>query len=204
MVDPGTGLSVLIVAAGRGTRMRGQDKLLFDVEGQPVLRHLALQALGSGLPVFVAVPLDNVTRREALAGLPVTIVEVKDPSKGMSASLSAGIAALPRLASGAIVMLGDMPEVTTSDIARLADAFRGAGEDAVVRGSDAKGHAGHPVILPARLLARADALTGDHGARDLLRDETVKLVELPGRHATLDLDTPEDWAAWRDGPPEEN
>jgi molybdenum cofactor cytidylyltransferase len=42
-------------------------------------------------------------------------------------------------------------------------------------------------------------LTGDQGARDLLRAhaDDVRAVVLPARHAVTDLDTPEDWANWR-------
>jgi CTP:molybdopterin cytidylyltransferase MocA len=42
-------------------------------------------------------------------------------------------------------------------------------------------------------------LQGDDGGRAIMiahRDQT-HLVPLPGDHATRDLDTPEDWAAWR-------
>ena len=196
------GLSVLILAAGRASRMRGADKLLRDVGGQPVLRHLAEQALGSGLPVFVALPQTDEQRRETLVGLPVEIVEVSDPSKGMSVSLATGIATLPRGVTGVVLMLADMPEVTSQDITDLATAFEDAGSETVIRGADSKGQAGHPVILPARLFPLVRTLSGDSGARELLRHETVRLVTLPGRHATLDLDTPEDWAAWSAGLPE--
>jgi CTP:molybdopterin cytidylyltransferase MocA len=40
-------------------------------------------------------------------------------------------------------------------------------------------------------------LSGDEGARAILRRHPPRLLALPGRHAVTDLDTPEDWARWR-------
>ncbi len=178
--------------------MRGADKLLQNVLGQPVLRHLAEQALSLGGPVFVTLPRNVGTkRRAALAGLAVSIVDVNDPSEGMAASLAAGIAALPPGCTGAMLVLGDMPEVTREDMAALAAAFDETGSAQVVRGATADRSPGHPVIFPARLFADLTQLTGDTGARDLLAAEEVRLVPLPGQHSVLDLDTPEDWANWR-------
>ncbi|MFN5826754.1 MAG: nucleotidyltransferase family protein, partial [Rhodobacterales bacterium] len=61
------------------------------------------------------------------------------------------------------------------------------------------GTPGHPVLFPVWALADLAALTGDSGARDLLQTyrNRTELVALPARHAVTDLDTPEDWAAWR-------
>ena len=39
-------------------------------------------------------------------------------------------------------------------------------------------------------------LRGDQGAQSLIQAHGAQLVTLPGRHATCDLDTPEDWAEW--------
>jgi CTP:molybdopterin cytidylyltransferase MocA len=67
----------------------------------------------------------------------------------------------------------------------------------IFRACDADGTPGHPVILPARLLPDLAQITGDTGARDLLRTHPETPVPLPRQHATTDLDTPEAWAAWR-------
>jgi CTP:molybdopterin cytidylyltransferase MocA len=81
----------------------------------------------------------------------------------------------------------------------LIGAFEGAGGDTVVRAASEDGQPGQPVVFPARLRPDLLALTGDAGGRDILRREEVMLVPLPGRRALTDLDTPEDFAAWRSG-----
>lgn len=193
-----TGPAILILAAGRATRMRGRDKLMEEVAGQPLLAERVATARATGAPVFVALPKrDGAPRRwEALTGAGATLVEVPDAATGMAASLTAGLTALPAGCPGLLVLLADMPEITVADINALLSGFDGS---AILRGASAEGISGHPVLFPARDFAALAQLTGDTGARDLLRREAarVRIVPLLARHALTDLDTPEDWATWR-------
>ncbi len=190
--------AILVLAAGRATRMRGRDKLMEEVAGQPLLSERVATARATGAPVWVTLPprADRPGRWAALEGAGAGLIEVGDADNGMSASLRAGLAALPADCPALLVMLADMPEITTADITALLAPFDGT---TILRGASAEGHPGHPVLFPARDFPALAALTGDAGARDLLRAEAgrVRLVPLPARHALTDLDTPEDWAAWR-------
>lgn len=188
----GTGISILLLAAGASSRMRGVDKLLEPVGGEALLRHVAGVALAVG-PVTVT--LGGAARAAALAGLDVRIVEVA--GDGMAASLRAGVAALPAN-HAVLVLLADMPEVDADDLRAMIAAYLTAPDD-IHRAVTRAGKPGHPVIFPP--WARDDLLTlcGDTGAKPLLAAHAarVRLVVLPDNHATTDLDTPEDWAAWR-------
>lgn len=194
------GLIILIPAAGASRRMRGADKLMEEVAGEPVLRRTARLAGGIGLPVVVTLPATGPlapARRAALAGLGVTLLPVSDAHEGMAASLRAGARAIGP-AAGMMILLPDMPEVEAEDLLRLAAAFA---EDPAspLRATSVDGAPGHPVILPRRLMPEVAVLEGDRGARVVLEGERVRSLALPGRRAVTDLDTPEDWAAWRAG-----
>lgn len=60
----------------------------------------------------------------------------------------------------------------------------------------AAGQPGHPVLFTRRHFEELMALRGDRGAAELIRSHADRLAQLvlPGRAASLDLDTPEDWA----------
>jgi molybdenum cofactor cytidylyltransferase len=191
-------LPILILAAGASSRMGGLDKLLEPVRGKPLLRERVETARATGREVIVALPANAAQGRwAAVRGTGAATIAVADAGAGLSASLRAGLAALPEDSEGALVLLADMPDITTEDLATLLDAFDGKH---ILRASDAQGRPGHPVIFPARLLPELAALTGDRGAREVLAGRRdVRLVPLPGRHAFTDLDTPEDWARWRAG-----
>lgn len=196
MKSPGAVL--LVLAAGASRRMRGADKLMEAVEGEPLLRRTLRRAVATGRPVIVALSADKPDRLRAAEGLDVQTVMVAEASEGMGASLRAAAAAAPEGAALGVV-LADMPEITTGDIAMLLRRFHAAGGDRVVRAAAEDGRPGQPVIFPARLRSELLALTGDTGGRDILRTEDPLLVRLEGRRALVDLDTPEDFAAWRSG-----
>ena len=188
---------ILILAAGASVRMRGADKCLEDVDGVPLIARVAQTALATGHAVSVALPPDRPLRNLALAGLVLTHVTVPDPGAGLAASVLAGLAALP-LDAPVLIVLADMPEVTTDDLRlMLAEAARSPG--LILRGADVAGRPGHPVLMPVWLRAEAAALAGDEGLRPVLarHKDRLRLIALPGHHATTDLDTPEDWAQWR-------
>jgi len=121
---------------------------------------------------------------------------VPDSALGLSASIRAGVRAAG--ARPVLVLLADLPEITTDDLSLLL-ARHAAAPDLILRATAADGTPGHPVLFPDWALPGLAALTGDSGARDLLLQHRNRtdLIALPARHAVTDLDTPEDWAAWR-------
>lgn len=193
-------LVILLPAAGASARMRGADKLLETLGGTPLLARQAARALETGARVIVTLRPGDTARAAALRPLAcarLALVDVPDAAEGMAASLRAGIAALPPGAEAVMILPPDMPDLTTEDLARVIDA-RAAHPDAILRATSADGRPGHPVIFPARLFPAIAALRGDTGARVILAAESPVSIALPGSHALTDLDTPEDWAAWRE------
>jgi CTP:molybdopterin cytidylyltransferase MocA len=188
---------ILILAAGASSRMGDDDKLLQLVDGQDLLSLVVGRAVATGGPVYVTLATDRMKLARAIADQPVTIVPVAEAARGVSESLKAGIRSLPKGAQGVLIMLADMPELTTDDICLMLTHFAELGSMRVVRATDKNGTPGHPVILPARLFPKVEKLHGDIGARDLIQGEMTNEVPLPGLRATTDLDTPEDWIAWR-------
>lgn len=179
--------------------MGGQDKLLQLVDGVPLLRLQAQNALDAGEQVIVCLPPPPHPRTQILNDLPVDFVVVDADPPAMSASLQAGIRALPASASGVLVHLADMPELTRTDLAALLAAREKHPDALVWRGATAEGTPGHPVLFDASLFPQFDDLSGDEGARPVIRAAagSVATVDLPAMHAITDLDTPEAWAAWR-------
>jgi molybdenum cofactor cytidylyltransferase len=188
--------AILILAAGASSRMRGADKLMELIGASPLITRQASRALATGVPVFVTLPPGNPDRAEALAGLDVTTVPVPDAALGLSASLRAGLGAVG--ARPVLVLLADLPEITTDDLMRLLHRHAEV-PDLILRATAEDGTPGHPVLFPPWALAGLAQVTGDSGAREVLRrhPDRTELIALPGRHAVTDLDTPEEWAAWR-------
>src|SRR5262245_7545560 len=116
-------IAAVVLAAGRSTRMGGPNKLLAEIAHRPLVRIAVEEALASrARPVIVVVGHQRAEVERALAGLPVHLVHNPDFAQGLGTSLKAGIAAVPADADGAIICLGDMPQVDASLIDRLIGA----------------------------------------------------------------------------------
>lgn len=188
---------ILLFAAGASRRMAPRDKLTEIVDGAPLLRRTARRALATGAPVIALLPPDRPDRAAALDGLDLQRVTVADAAGGMSRSIAAGIGALPPGCAGALMLMADMPDLTTADLTVLIERFQQLGGETVIRAAAQDGTPGSPSVIPARLFGQFAALQGDTGGRGILRGEAVDLVPLPGHHALTDLDSPQDWAAFR-------
>lgn len=183
----------IVLAAGRSTRMGAGNKLLQEVRGKPLVRHAVEAQLASrAAPVIVVTGHQQDEVRAALAGLDVTFVHNPAFTEGLSGSLKAGLAALPKEGPGVVVSLGDMPNVTAGVIDRLAQAFADR-PDALAVAPTLLGQRGNPVLLARKLFAEVAKLTGDQGARRLLdaAGDAVEEIALDDPAVALDIDTPE-------------
>lgn len=195
-------MAALVLAAGRSARYRAaggpaESKLVDLFAGEPLVRHAARAALGAGIaPVVVVTGHAASAVRAALDGLPVRFVHNADFPTGLASSLRAGLAVLGDTPRAALVLLGDMPLVTPALLDALMAAWESSpGADAAVPVL-AQGERGNPVLLARSIFAAAGRLTGDEGARRLLRDPTLRVIEVPvsGAAASLDIDEPASFA----------
>jgi molybdenum cofactor cytidylyltransferase len=186
-------IAAVILAAGRSTRMGGPNKLLAEIGGRPLVRIAAEQALASrARPVIVVTGHQCDKVEAALEGLDVRRVHNPDFAEGLSTSVKAGLAVVPDDVDGAIVCLGDMPQVSAPLIDKLIAAFdpeRGA----LVVVPTIDGKRGNPVVWARRFFPELMALEGDIGARHLIGryPEAVSEVPLTDTAALVDVDTPE-------------
>ncbi|TPI50022.1 4-diphosphocytidyl-2C-methyl-D-erythritol kinase [Mesorhizobium sp. B2-9-1] len=185
-------VDIVLLAAGRSSRMGGPNKLLALFDGEPLVRRTASRALGSKAAATIVVTGHQRERvRSALSGLGVTVVDNPDFADGLASSLKAGIAKLAPDAAGAMIVLGDMPGVSSKDLDSLIDAFRSSGGRSVVRASH-QGKRGNPVLLPRSLFAAVAQLEGDTGARHLVEAEGLDVIDVEiGQGASIDVDTRE-------------
>jgi len=189
-------IAALILAAGRSERMGGPNKLVATINGKPLVRIVAEAALASrASPVTVVTGHGAPAVGAALADLDVAVVHNPDYAAGLSTSLVAGIAALPKDADGVIVLLGDMPRIDAATIDRLIAALNPArGVHIVV--PTYGGERGNPVVWSAAYFDALRMVTGDAGGRRLIaaNGEAVATVECDSAVA-VDVDTPEALAA---------
>jgi molybdenum cofactor cytidylyltransferase len=190
-------IASIVLAAGRSSRMGPRNKLLESVGGEPMVRRVAAVANGSGAkPVVVVTGYKAAEVGAALHGLGVTVILNLEYADGLSTSLRAGLSALPVDIDGALILLGDMPEVEASVLSALMATFTGTSAICIpVR----HGRKGNPVLWGSRYFPEMMALTGDFGAKPLMARHRAQIIEVEVATDSIfhDVDAPEDLARIR-------
>ena len=191
-------IAAVVLAAGQSSRMAPYNKLLLpDRSGKPMIARVVDNLLASAArPIVVVLGHQREEVRAALAGRPVRFVVAEDYASGLSASLRAGVAALPEDVAGAVICLGDMPLITARVIERLIDAYD-PDEGRLIVVPTHQNRQGNPILWDRRFFAEMQALRGDAGARFLLsrHAEAVAEVEVETDAVLRDFDTVESLAS---------
>jgi molybdenum cofactor cytidylyltransferase len=171
----------------------GRNKLLLKVEGETIVHRAVRRAAEAGLdPVIVVLGHQADRVHEAIGTLGCQPVFNPDYSAGVNSSLKVGIqAATESPASAAVVVLADMPFVTSEMIARLVDEYRAGTAPLVV--SDYDGVNAPPILYDRSLFHELATSEGEGCGKHVVkrhRDE-ARRVAWPAA-ALADLDVPED------------
>src|SRR5262245_56999791 len=187
----------VVLAAGLSSRM-GSNKLLAEWRGKPLLRWTVEAALASeARPIIVVTGHESAKVEASLKGLDVRIVHNLHYAAGLSASLKAGIRAAPANCDGAIVLLGDMPEITPALVDRMIAAFSPVDGRSICVAVH-ENNRGNPVLWSRRFFPEIEALSGDVGAKDLIATHEDAVCEIEADGTVLrDIDTPDALAALR-------
>jgi molybdenum cofactor cytidylyltransferase len=158
-----------------------------------MLRRSVQAIVDSGVASVIVVTGHEAEQvRAALDGIDVAFVHAAGFAEGMSASLKAGVGAVPAACAGVLICLGDMPYVRPESIRQIAESYDPA-DPWVAAVPVHQGRRGNPVLLGRPLFQEITRLTGDQGARGLLAKIQERVLEIaiddPG--VLRDIDRPE-------------
>ncbi|NIA67106.1 NTP transferase domain-containing protein [Pelagibius litoralis] len=190
-------IAAVILAAGQSRRMGKANKLLLQVDGKPMVTHVADSLLASqAKPLAVVTGHDYAAVEAALPDGRFILTHNPDFASGLSSSLKRGLGALPEEIDGLLVCLGDMPRVSPATIDRLIAAFDPL-EGRAICVPTWQGKRGNPVLFARRFFAEMQEVAGDIGARALIGEHAEAVCEVPmdDDAVLVDVDTPEALAA---------
>jgi molybdenum cofactor cytidylyltransferase len=192
-------IAALILAAGQSRRMGAENKLLADVGGRPMVSIAADAAAASqAVRTIVVTGHEEDSVRAVLKGDGVEFVNNPDYAEGLSTSLKAGVAAMPDDIDGVVVLLGDMPKVTSAHINALIAAFDPL-EGRSICVPTHRGKRGNPVLFSRNIFAEIADVAGDVGAKYLIGQHEDEVAEVPVGDDGIfaDVDTPQALASIR-------
>lgn len=186
-------VGVLLLAAGKSSRMGGTNKLLAPFGPSTVAAASLANARAAGLAGVVAVvghQAEAVGQSLAVPG--VTVIACPDYADGLSASLKAGLAHVPADWAAVVIALGDMPLVPPEVFGALVSAWRAGGPDVCIPVH--QGKRGNPVLWGRAHFDALRRLDGDVGAKAVLASlgDQIAVVDVATPGIFQDIDTPAD------------
>jgi molybdenum cofactor cytidylyltransferase len=178
----------VVLAAGAGRRFGGH-KMLAEIDGQPMLRHVASAYVElCGQATVVVSPDDRL--RQAVDGLSVDVVVNPEASEGIASSIRAAVRH-SRNHPALMIALGDEPRVDRGLVMRVMQVWHETRPPVVV--PQYSGEPGHPVLFDEATYDDLLGLKGDRGAKSLIERYGTKVlaVDVEGPRP-LDIDTTKD------------
>ena len=184
----------IILAAGESLRM-GRPKLLLPYHGDKTIIETVVENVVSSRADRAAVVLGGSRRgiEEKIRRFAVKRVINRRYKEGMFSSVRCGLSSLPPSARAAVFILADQPDVPTSVIDLLIEAFRREKKGIVL--PVYRGKRGHPLLIDLKYRREIDSLSPDSGLRGLLREhgDDILEVRVPGPAILKDIDGPKDY-----------
>jgi molybdenum cofactor cytidylyltransferase len=167
----------IILAAGESLRM-GRPKLLLPYYGDKTIIETVVQNVVSSRADRAVVVLGGSRKRieEKIRRFAVKRVINRKYKEGMFSSVRSGLSALPASARAAVLILADQPDVPTSVIDSLIEAFRREKKGIVLPVYRRK--RGHPLLIDLKYRREIDSLSPDGGLRGLLRKHGDDILEV--------------------------
>lgn len=193
-------VSAIILAAGSSSRFEDGHKLLVEIGGMPIVRHVCSALAKSKIDDIVLVVSEGGGAVASAAGTGRwRVVENPNAHEGMSTSLRIGLQSIDSNADGLLVALGDMPGITSGLVDTLLSAFNRCQGRAIAFPISPDGRRGHPIIWPKALFFQLLTVTGDSGGKTILADHKNLWHPVPceGAGAFADIDTRADLEAFR-------
>ena len=183
-------IAALILAAGAASRF-GSTKQLADIDGKPMLQHCIDQA-NNVLPGMVFTVLGHQHQNIAANITGSQLILNPDWQEGVGKSIATGATYLKADYDAILVLLADQPRVKSRHLHQLIRLF----DDRRPVCSYYHESGGVPAIFPRVNFDALGRLSGDQGAKVLLKGMADDLLRLPLPEASFDIDRPDDLAGW--------
>lgn len=185
--------SLVILAAGKSERF-GENKMLVNVLGEPLIRRVVKNALNSQVDEIIVVLGYMASEvKKALHDLPCKTVLNENFEEGMSSSVKKGLSKVSKNAEAVLFLPGDYPLVTAEDINKVISKFKETRAEIVI--ASYKGKPGHPILFSRKLLDEIKQIREEEqGLKAVVRKhgEKIILAETNSPGVLMDVDTKED------------
>ena len=191
--------SCILLAAGESKRMNGENKLIKEIDGIPLIKYSVKNILGSAVDELIIVTgyqkeiIENIIDKNKK----IKFVYNKNFSNGIASSINAGLCEISTKAKNFFISLADMPNVNQNIYNKLIKGKNSYNvklkpenrKEIIIPTSDGKD--GNPVLFSIFMKTDVMKISGDRGAKEIIENKKNKILRIPfeGDGVILDFDT---------------
>jgi len=194
MTETNKSIGIIVLAAGASTRMQ-EPKQLLEFEGKTLLRRAVETAISTNCqPVVVVLGANFNETLAEIRDLPVDVCHNTDWRKGLSSSLQCGIENMLNLnpnIDAFIATLADQPFVTANHLRDFIKRFRETKNPIIAAKYNETN--GVPALFSKEIFNEFKEISGDKGAKKILKKHQNTLISIDLPEAAHDIDTKEDY-----------
>ena len=172
-------ISSILLAAGQSERMEGENKLIKEIRGFPLIKHSIKNILTSPIEELIIVLGYQKETIEKLIDKneKIKIVFNKDFKNGIASSIKTGIKYLSKKSEAFFICLGDMPEVNNEVYSKLIDSKKNNQKKEIFV-PYYENQQGNPILFSITMKDKLEEVSGDFGAKKIIMQNNEKTFRL--------------------------
>ena len=188
-------ISTILLAAGKSKRLKGENKLIKNFKGKPLINHILSSLIKSKVnTIFIVVGYQNQKiKKIAYKNKKITFVTNLNYKKGISSSINSGLKRISKKNIGFLITHGDMPLISKTILNTLCSALKNKDKEIFVPVYKKK--LGNPLAFKYSMIKSLKKIKGDKGAKKLIRfnKSKVQLVKIKSKSILIDFDQLKDF-----------
>ena len=188
-------ISAILLAAGQSQRMGGDNKLIKKYNKKHLINHILDTLIKSKIKKIIVVSgfQNSKVKKIIVKNKKINFVYNKNYKSGMASSIKTGLKRISKKNIGFLIIHADMPQISRKIINKLYEAIKSKDKEIFV--PTYKRKLGNPVGFKYSMLKSLKKITGDRGAKKIIKRNKKKLylVKVNSKSIFNDLNTPRDF-----------
>ena len=194
-------ISTILLAAGQSLRMKGENKLIKEIDGIPLIKYAVKNILASAVDEIIIVLGYQEYLIKNIVGVnkKIKFVYNKDFKEGISTSIKIGLNHISKKSEAFFISLGDMPNINQNIYNKLIKARLKYNKklkpqhkkEIIIPTSGGKN--GNPILFSKFMKQKIMLVKNDLGANEIIKLNKEKILNVPFDNdgIFLDFDTPD-------------
>ena len=192
-INMGIKISCLLLAAGLSSRMTIGNKLLLKVKSLTIVEKTIKNLVNCNIDsFFIILGHQSNLLSKVLKNFKIPLIINESYKEGMSSSIKKGISLIDNKSNGVMICLADMPKITSKTYNILISKFKKFYNSAtpLIILPEYDGKTGNPVILSNHFFSELKEISGDIGAKYLIKKNKkyIKKVNIYESYILEDID----------------